>query len=149
VVPAPWAYDGTGKVGIAVKKTILLVEDEAVTALGLEKLLLGWGYDVLGPCLSGEEALGMTEYKRPDLALLDVRLASMMSGLYLAMRLREKYGVSTVFLTGQNTEEVRQVARRAQAVAFLVKPVADQDLRKTIESALETHPRFDPGPALD
>lgn len=118
------------------KKKILVVEDEAITALGLETMLMDWGYEVMGPYLTGELALRDAEKQRPDLALMDVRLASLMSGLYAAIELRQRFDVPSVFMTGQNTVETRQVAQRAQPAAFLVKPVPADVLRQTIEAAL-------------
>lgn len=124
------------------RKKILLVEDEAVTALGLESSLLAWGYEVMGPCGDGEEALRIAAQERPDAALMDLRLAGSRNGISVAVELRERFEVPTVFLTGQNTETTRSAAESARPVAFLIKPVADEKLRRAIEAALSEATSF-------
>ncbi|MEK0085600.1 hypothetical protein [Benzoatithermus flavus] len=54
---------------------VLVVEDEALTALDLEYTLLDAGYRVLGPAGRVEDALGLVRSTRPDAAVLDVSLA--------------------------------------------------------------------------
>lgn len=119
------------------KKKVLLVEDEAVTATGLERILWRLGYDVMGPCLAGEVALRMAAQERPDVALMDIRLVGRISGITTAIELRELYDVPSVFLTGQNTEQARLLAQEARPAAFLIKPVSEHDLHQTIQAALQ------------
>ena len=56
------------------QKTILLVEDEAITAMSEKSAMEKYGYDVI-TALSGEEAVAMVE-KTPaiDLILMDINL---------------------------------------------------------------------------
>ena len=51
---------------------IMIVEDEATTALELEELLKNLGYEVAGVAHSGEEAVDMAEDLTPDLILMDI-----------------------------------------------------------------------------
>ena len=53
---------------------VLVVEDEVLIAMDLERLLRRSGYRVLGPAATVAEALRMLEGARPDAALLDVNL---------------------------------------------------------------------------
>ena len=55
---------------------VLVVEDELLIAASLEIALEGRGYRVLGPVATVDEALALLETSRPDLALIDYRLAS-------------------------------------------------------------------------
>ncbi|KJU85489.1 transcriptional regulator [Candidatus Magnetobacterium bavaricum] len=39
------------------KERILVVDDDAILAMGLQRLLQGWGYELAGMAYSGEEAV--------------------------------------------------------------------------------------------
>ena len=55
----------------------MIVEDEALIALDLERRLLSLGYDVVGTADHFEEALEVIESGRPDLVLMDVQMPIM------------------------------------------------------------------------
>lgn len=55
---------------------VLLVEDELLIATSLEIMLETNGYRVLGPVATVKDAMALLENTRPDMALLDYRLAS-------------------------------------------------------------------------
>jgi len=52
-------------------KKILIVEDEAVIALGLEERLTEMGYSVIGISHSGDDALKKARRLLPDLVLIE------------------------------------------------------------------------------
>jgi CheY-like chemotaxis protein len=56
-------------------RSVLLAESEAIIALALTTTLQELGYRVLGPARSVREALALVHRQRPDLALLDAKLA--------------------------------------------------------------------------
>jgi len=51
---------------------VMIVEDEATTALVLEEPLKNLGYEVAGVAHSGEKALDMAKELTPDLLLMDI-----------------------------------------------------------------------------
>jgi two-component system, response regulator PdtaR len=98
---------------------ILVAEDEVLIALVLEMTLSLAGHRVVGPVATAEEALQAAEATRPELALVDVRLRGARDGVWLAQSLRDRWGVPSLFLSGQ-TEQVR--AARDAALGMLGKP---------------------------
>ncbi|TAL87203.1 MAG: response regulator [Rhodanobacter sp.] len=54
---------------------VLVVEDELLIATTLEIILEAHDYRILGPVATVEEAMALLENNRPDMALLDYRLA--------------------------------------------------------------------------
>ena len=58
-----------------VKKKILVVEDEVITAMSLQHLLELWGYRMCGQASSGKEAVEKVEFEKPDIALIDISLS--------------------------------------------------------------------------
>ena len=57
------------------KRRILVVEDEALIAMDLERVVRRAGCEVLGPVGRAEEALRLAAEERLDAAILDVRLS--------------------------------------------------------------------------
>ncbi|NML16809.1 hybrid sensor histidine kinase/response regulator [Azohydromonas caseinilytica] len=115
---------------------ILIVEDDAVTALDLELHLLDMGYRVLGRADSGERALALAARERPDLVLMDIGLRGELDGVRTAERLRRQGAMPVIFLTSHT--DARTVAQAVEAApyGYLTKPVQPGDLRASIQIAL-------------
>jgi len=57
-----------------VRKTVLVVEDEFLIAMDLERMLGRHGWRVLGPAMTAAEALRLLDEELPAVALLDITL---------------------------------------------------------------------------
>lgn len=117
---------------------ILIVENDAIIALRLQKTLSGWGYQTEW-AISGEKAIELAQQISPDLALMDIRLDGQIDGIQTAEQLRERFALPSIFLTAFTDDEVLQRARVAEPYGFLIKPVSDRELRSSIEMALYKH----------
>ncbi len=118
------------------KPRILIVEDNPIVAEDLKIKLLNFGYSISGVAMSGEEALNSTEAQRPDLALMDINLGQGISGLETAILLKEKYGVSVIYLTAHADEQTLDKAKESEPYGFIVKPFDDNDLKSVLEVAI-------------
>lgn len=63
------------KISREVQPLVLLVEDELLITMSLEMILDAHGYRVQGPAATVEDAEALLQNERPDMALLDYRLA--------------------------------------------------------------------------
>ena len=72
---------------------VLVVEDEPLYAEQVEALLVGMGYEPVGPAATADEALDLfRESLTPiDIALLDIGLDGDRDGIELAQELRQRY----------------------------------------------------------
>lgn len=123
--------------------TILVVEDDALTAAELVETLTDAGHRVIGPFQEAEAALVSAGLHPLDLALLDINLAGDGTGVELARRLRDSWGVPTVFLSG----DVTRAARHADvATALVLKPYSAKQVLNAIASAAP-RPATQPRPA--
>ncbi|MBV8229271.1 MAG: response regulator, partial [Planctomycetaceae bacterium] len=113
------------------RRRILIVDDNAVAADGLGRLLsLVYGQDVR-VVYDGSSALGLSGSFRPEIVLLDLGMA-VMDGYEVAKRLRERpetAGALIVAVTGWGQEEDRRRSREVGFDLHLVKPVAGEALR--------------------
>ena len=113
---------------------VLIVEDDAVIAMVLTDSLEGGGHEVMGPAATLAEALALCEMLRPELALLDVNLRDGSNGVDVAHALFERWGVLSIFASGQMME-----ARRARDVAlgYIRKPYEAETVLRSLEVARE------------
>lgn len=102
--------------------SILLVEDHAVFAQALQRLLRDKGHlDVTAVVSSAEEALEMLPHIKVDLALVDVSLPHR-SGISLVLLLHEKYPeLPCVMLSGHLSQHYARRSLNAGARGYLVK----------------------------
>ena len=112
------------------KNKILIVEDEALGAMGLIELFETWGFETCGPAHTGQDAIRMEHECQPNAILMDVRIRGNMSGIQAAKIIREKKHVPIVFLSGY-IEEVEKELGEMSSIEFLNKPV-DHDLLKEV-----------------
>jgi DNA-binding response OmpR family regulator len=105
-------------------RTVLIVEDEPLIAALAEDALLDAGFEVSGIAAHAHGALRLVHERRPDLVLLDVRLAGSRDGIELAGDLAPM-GIGILFVTG-NCREVR--LRATHGEACLSKPYRPDDM---------------------
>ena len=118
------------------KGKILIVEDEALIALEIEKRLRNLGHEVCGIASCDAAALTMAAEHRPDLILMDIRLPGSMDGVEIAAMIRERLDIPTVYLTAHVDEMTLERAKQTEPYGFLAKPFREQDLRLGLEMAL-------------
>ena len=115
---------------------VFVVEDEALIAMDLSEQLTALGYEVCGTTARGETAVQRITELRPDLVLLDVKLAGSMDGVEVAQQLRERYDVPVVFLTAYSDSPLIARATKTNCYGFLLKPLEERELHATLQVAL-------------
>ncbi len=121
------------------KATILIIEDDAILAMDLKRMLWRLGYTVAGPLASGEQALALLSDKPIDLVLMDIELAGTMNGIETAEIIHRTIEVPVVFLTGFSQDPLLKQAKIAAPYGYLIKPVPERELSATLEMALHRH----------
>lgn len=118
---------------------ILLVDDEKIILRGLLETY-DWesmGYEVIGAADSGEAALALIEDEEPDVVLTDVRMKKI-SGLDLIEKTKmSRPGIKFVVVSAYKDFEYARKACREGALAYLVKPVDDEELESVMRTAYE------------
>jgi CheY-like chemotaxis protein len=115
---------------------ILIVEDEALVSGLIRDVLEDIGFAVAGVASTGVEAVALAGAHIPDLALVDIRLAGPIDGIEVALQLRSRFGVRSIFLTGNADPATISRARAAQPVGFLEKPFRPSQVFKALQHAL-------------
>jgi len=118
---------------------ILIVEDEGVVALEIQRQLQELGYEVVGIAASGESALDLASKRQPDLALMDIHLRGALDETETASLLLERLDVPVVYLAASTDADTLDRAKATGSSGFLVKPLDIRVLYSTVEMAMYAH----------
>jgi DNA-binding response OmpR family regulator len=113
---------------------ILVVEDEAAVARGLQYALLQEGWTV-SIARTGEEALKLVEDRVPELAILDVRLPGM-SGFDVCRELRRTHTLPILMLTARVEEIDKVLGLELGADDYMTKPFSVRELVSRVRALL-------------
>jgi CheY-like chemotaxis protein len=109
---------------------VLIAEDELLIADVIEETLIENGYEVCGIARTVNEAVALGEMHRPDLAVLDVRLANGDRGPDIARRLKSKGKFGVLYATGDGAQN--GALTLADGEASISKPYRPKDLVRAL-----------------
>jgi two-component system, response regulator PdtaR len=113
---------------------VLIAEDEALIRLDLKEMLQEEGFEVVAEVADGASAVRLTRELRPDLVILDVKMP-VMDGIQAAEEIAKERLAAILMLTAFSQRDLVEQARRAGAMAYLVKPFQKHDLLPAVEIA--------------
>ncbi|NQT27926.1 response regulator [candidate division KSB1 bacterium] len=116
------------------KLTILIVEDEILTAKSLQMDLEELGFNVLKPVSKGEVAVDVALQENPSLILMDIRLAGGLDGIEAAEEILKKKKIPIVFMTGYATEYIQERIPEISLVDILEKPVSINKIKEILDT---------------
>ncbi|MBL6447066.1 response regulator transcription factor [Fulvivirga sp. 29W222] len=122
---------------------IMLVEDDTMVALELINRLKRFGHFDVITYDTGEEAISKFTEDRPDIVIMDIKLAGELDGVSTAERLHQLRKVPTIFLTDHANPEVMHRISFLDIVNFLVKPFVDSLVMQSIDKALAVTEKSD------
>ena len=115
--------------------TVSVVDDDQSVRVALERLLRAIGFSVR-TFPSSQDFLDNGACEGPGCLILDVQMPGM-NGLDLEEKLTtDGSTLSVVFITAFDEPDVRARAQRQGAIAFLTKPVDEEQLVAAIDVAL-------------
>ena len=81
---------------------------------------------------TGGEAIDVALSKQPSCILMDINLRGEMNGIDAARKIIATLDTKIVFLTGYQDREFREKAMQLNPVAYLIKPISFDQLKKVI-----------------
>jgi CheY-like chemotaxis protein len=115
---------------------ILIVEDEAIIALGIQMELEQAGYGNCQIVATGEDAIACVAENPPDLVLMDNRLAGDMDGIQAARVILAAHPLPIIFMTGYAADDIMQQAQSLNPHGYLVKPIRVYEIEPLIDSLI-------------
>ena len=113
---------------------VLIIEDEPIIALELERIVEDVGYVPVGPASTLEQALAHAP--RADIALVDLGLSDGSSGAALARRLMDRFHMKVIFVTGSPRDVGHGFPGSTEVIG---KPFTDMQIRQSLNKAAREH----------
>jgi DNA-binding NtrC family response regulator len=115
---------------------VLIVEDDRIIALDLQRQLTRLGHTVLPPVFTAEAALAAVRAHRPGLVVMDVGLSGGQDGLTAGRAIQAMDGTAVIYLSGHVPAHLTAYAGGTGPLFYLIKPVTSEVLARTVEQVL-------------
>lgn len=117
---------------------VMLADDHPIVMTGFGMSLAGVGMNVVGQARTPDEALAMYAELQPDVAVLDIRFGTELTGLEAAQAILAKYPeAKIVFLSQFDQDSLIKETYRIGARAFVTKDCDPADLATAVRHAHE------------
>ncbi len=116
---------------------VLIIEDESIIALDLTRLVRELGHNVVGVCMTRDEAVDMARQSTPGLILSDIRLADGSSGIDAASLILQELDVPVIYITA--FPEHLLTGERPEPAFLITKPFREEAVKAIIAQALFFH----------
>ncbi len=125
---------------------VMIAEDDLPMADMLEEVLITGGYEVCGIARTVQEGIELGDRCKPDLAVLDIRLADGGLGMDIATRLHSRDGIGILYASGNSSH---MGLTKNDGEALLRKPYQPEDVvraLKIVEQIIDTREASQPFP---
>ncbi len=118
------------------KRTILLVEDDAITALSQKLMLERYGYNVI-TAISGSKAVDIALNNDVALVLMDIDLGGVIDGHMAAREILAVKNIPVLFLTAHVEKEIVEKVREVTRYGYALKTTGEYVLMSSIEMVFD------------
>lgn len=122
-----------------VKKSVLIVEDDAIIANFIQMKLEEMGYLVPTKARNGLKAIEMAQKYQPDLILMDVMLDGKIDGIQAVEEITKSLDIPVIYLTASSDEKTIERLMKTEPHGFLIKPFDDRILSSAVHIAVYRH----------
>jgi DNA-directed RNA polymerase specialized sigma24 family protein/CheY-like chemotaxis protein len=127
--------DESGReLAVQIATDVLIIEDEMVIALDLERLVEDLGHRTIGIARTRAEAIKLSRVRRPGLILADIQLADGSSGLEAVNDLLNSFEVPVIFISAH--PERFLTGERPEPAFLISKPYQQSTVSAVVSQAL-------------
>ena len=124
--------------------SIIIADDHPLILKGLDDFLIEKGYNVIAKAKDGNEAFNLIMDKKPDMAILDIKMPYL-SGLEIAQKCQEEgLGTKIVLITFENDEALYKQATALPIYGYVLKEFTLVEIENCIHSVENNQPYFSP-----
>jgi len=129
--------------------SILIIEDELITAESISSLLEEEDYQVSGIAKDSQTALKISAEpdKKPEVIICDINIKGEINGIALSRKLKSLYDCQVIFLTAYSDTKTLELAFAEEPVMYLVKPYNDTQLLVAVQMAFHRSIRKNNSPS--
>ena len=111
---------------------ILIVEDEPIVALDIQRALVKFGYTVTDCVTNYDDALSSVASDTPDIIFMDINLSGSKSGIEIAKTIKKTQDLPIIYLTAFSDDNTMLEAIETNPVNYLLKPFKREELKSSI-----------------
>lgn len=111
---------------------ILIIEDEAIVALDIKRIINNLGHDVVDIVSSFEDAIKSVKKNSPQLIFSDINLGKKKDGIDIIEEIQKEKFIPVVYLTAYSDEETIQRAIKTNPLGYILKPFKKEDIKSTL-----------------
>lgn len=117
------------------KLRVLIADDEALIRLDIREMFIDEGHNVVGEASNGQDAVKLARELKPDIIIMDCKMP-VMDGIEAAKIIYAEHIAPVLLLTAYSQQDIVEKAKNAGIVAYLVKPVREEQLFPAVEVAV-------------
>jgi len=114
---------------------VLIVEDEMIISLLIERMVTNLGHEVVDKVTSGEDAITTAKENDIDLILMDIRLQGELDGVEAMLKIREIKNTPVIYISGNTDAVHREKIEQTDYIEFLSKPITLSELDRSFKFA--------------
>jgi PAS domain S-box-containing protein len=118
------------------KKSKILIIDEAEAAIEIESNLKRLGYQLTSIVHTNEQAIEKTQADKPDIILMDIQIKGKIDGIEAAKFFKSRFEIPVIFLIVDRDEEKIKQTDVTIPFGYILKPIQASNLKITIEKVL-------------
>lgn len=123
-------------VNSSIKGKVLVIEDEAVTAMEIENVVMAMGHALIGTARTHSEAVALAAETAPDLILSDIQLADASSGIEAVEEILEAGDLSIPVIFITSFPERFLTGKRPEPAFLITKPYSAAQVRSAVSQAM-------------
>lgn len=116
--------------------TVMIVEDEELTALYLEKRLTAFGIISILTFSNGKDAISCVQNHKVDIVIMDVEIEGDWDGIETAFRLKKIKNIPIIFLSAHSEDVFLKRVAELNPLGYLLKPLREESLRVMLNLAV-------------
>lgn len=116
---------------------ILVVDDSYIMRMKIKAMLNNTGHTVVGEAMNGEQAIMEYTQKKPDIVTMDISMPVMDGILALKMILSRFPDAKVIVISALDKKNMVYTALESGARNYILKPIDEAKLIKTIEAVLK------------
>lgn len=120
---------------------IVIADNESIIRMDIREMLEEAGHSVVGEASDGLQAIELAKKQHPDLVIMDIKMPEM-DGISAAKVISAKKLAPVLLLTAYSQKEIVEKAKESGVLAYLVKPVKENNLFPAMEIAISRFQEF-------
>ena len=120
---------------------IVIADDEADLRDYLQETLSVLGHQVVGVAASGRELVEQARTTQPDLVITDIKMPEI-DGIDAAIEICQDGPIPIILVSAYHDRELLSRAGESHVLAYLVKPIGQQDLETAISIVMHRFEQF-------